>query len=248
MEVVEQAVEVRTHDGIADGFLYHAADHSQRPGVLYLTDIGGIREANRGMARRLAERGYTLFVPNIFYRTSRIPVFDFPIKMGEERTTNRFGELSAPLTPEAIERDAASYVDFLASNDAVKPSPIGVVGFCYSGAMAMRTAAIRPQRVAAAASFHGGKLYTDQPSSPHLLLPKINSRLYFGHAVNDRGMPAEAISKFEAALTSWGGRFESETYDGALHSWTVTDSPVYNHAQAERAFQKLTQLFSETLA
>jgi carboxymethylenebutenolidase len=246
MKVVEQPIEVRTHDGTADGVLFKAADGGQRPGVLYLTDIGGVREANLGMARRVAEQGYTVLVPNIFYRTSKVPVFSFKITFGEERTAKRFAELSAPLTPEATERDAASYVDFLAANSSVTAAPIGVVGFCYSGAMAMRTAMIRPQQVAAAASFHGGRLCTDQPSSPHLLLPGIKARLYFAHAVNDRSMPAESIAKFEAALRAWGGGFESETYDGALHGWTVPDSPAYNHAQAERAFQKLTELFSGT--
>lgn len=123
---------------------------------------------------------------------------------------------------------------------------MGVVGFCFSGAMAMRVAAAQPERVAAIASFHGGRLYTDQPTSPHLLLPRIKARLYFGHATNDRGMPEESIRNLEAVLKAWGGKYESEIYDGA-HSWTVPDSPVYNHEQAERAFRKLTELFAETL-
>jgi carboxymethylenebutenolidase len=37
-------------------------------------------------------------------------------------------------------------------------------------------------------------------------------------------------------------------YAGAAHSWTVLDSPVYNEPQAERAFEKLKQLFAETIA
>jgi carboxymethylenebutenolidase len=124
---------------------------------------------------------------------------------------------------------------------------MGVVGFCFSGAMAMRAAAARPDRIAAAASFHGGRLCTDQPTSPHRELPRIKARLYFGHAVNDKSIPAEQIAKFEESLKAWGGRYESETYEGALHGWTVPGGHVYNHAQAERAFEKLTQLFAETL-
>jgi carboxymethylenebutenolidase len=111
----------------------------------------------------------------------------------------------------------------------------------------MRAAAARPDRIAAVASFHGGRLYTDQPTSPHRLLPRIKAGLYFGHAVDDKSMPADQISKFEDELKAWGGRYQSETYEGALHGWTVPGSPVYNHAQAERAFGKLTQLFGETL-
>jgi carboxymethylenebutenolidase len=111
----------------------------------------------------------------------------------------------------------------------------------------MRTASARPEKIAAAASFHGGGLASDQPDSPHLLLSKVEARLYFGHAVEDRSMPAAAIEKLEAALTAWGGRYESETYTGAYHGWTVPGSPVYNEAQAERHFEKLVTLFHETL-
>jgi carboxymethylenebutenolidase len=242
--VIEQPVEIRTADGTAEGYLYDDENHKRFPGVLYLTDIGGIREANRGMARRLAEQGYTVLVPNLFYRTSKLPVFEFEFKFGEERTMKRLAELSAPLTPDAMERDAVAYVDFLASSNSTSPGPVGVIGFCFSGAMAMRAAAALPDRVAAIATFHAGRLYTDQPTSPHLILPRIKSRLYFGHAMSDRSMPAESISKFEEALKSWGGRYESETYDGAHHGWTVPDSPAYHHAQAERAFQKLTELLA----
>jgi carboxymethylenebutenolidase len=112
----------------------------------------------------------------------------------------------------------------------------------------LRIAARRPEKIAAAASFHGGGLFTDAPTSPHLVLPRVKAQLYFGHAVEDRSMPKESIEKFEQALAAWGGKYESETYDGAYHSWTTLDSPVYNKAQAERAFGKLTALFDATLS
>jgi carboxymethylenebutenolidase len=167
--------------------------------------------------------------------------------MGDERTAKRLAELSGPLTPAVMERDAAAYVDALAAQGSAKAGPMGVVGLCFSGAFALRTAAVRPDHIAAAASFHGGKLFTDAPNSPHLVLPRVKARLYFGHAVEDRSMPAEAIEKLNHALEAWGGEYESEVYEGAHHSWTVPDSPVYNQPQAERAFGKLTQLFAKTL-
>ncbi|MGA7908269.1 MAG: dienelactone hydrolase family protein [Candidatus Sulfotelmatobacter sp.] len=246
--MIEQAVEIRTPDGTTEGFLYHSEDGRPRPGVLYLTDIGGIRPAQHDKARQLAEQGYVVLMPNVFFRTGKLPLFDFKPAAGEERSMKRFAELSGPLTPEAMERDGSTYVDFLASHDSVRRGPLGVVGYCFSGSMAMRVAAARPEIVAAAASFHGGRLATDAPTSPHLTLPRIKARLYFGHAVQDRSMPEEAIAKLNGALAAWGGRYESEVYDGARHSWTEPDSPVYNPAQARRAFEKLTQLFNETLA
>lgn len=245
--MAEQPVEIRTADGTSDGVLFTAEGGRRLPGVIFLTDIGGIRPSQRQMAGRIAAEGYTVIVPNIFYRTGKPPVWDFKPSFGDERTAKRMGELRGPLTPEAMERDGAAYVDFLAGHPSVSNRPMGVVGYCLSGSFAMRTAAVRPDRIAAAASFHGGGLYTGDPSSPHLTLPRIKARLYFGHAVQDKSMPQEAIDKLDQALMDQGGRNESEVYQGAYHSWTVPDSPVYNQTQAERAFEKLRTLFGETL-
>lgn len=246
--MVEEEIEIAAGDGTTDAVLLRRDGGHPSPGVLYLTDIGGIRAANRKMARRLVEEeGYTVLVPNVFYRTARPPVWEGPRNMADEAGKRRFAELADPLTPEAAERDAAAYVDFLAAHPAVGAGAMGVVGYCITGAMALRTAAVRRDRIAAAASFHGGRLWTDAPTSPHHVLPGVAARLYFGHAVDDYSMPAAAIEHLESALRAWGGRFESETYPGAHHSWTIEDSPAYNPEQAERAFNKLTELFAATL-
>ena len=244
--MIEEAIEIRTADGTADGLLYRE-EGQRRPGVIHLTDIGGIRKSHRDMAKRLAEEGYTVLMPNVFYRTSKPPVMDSTIPMGDERRMKRFEELRAPLTPDAIERDATAYLNFLTGHSAASAGSIGVVGYCFTGAFAMRTAAAMPAKVAAVASFHGGGLYTDEPTSPHLVLPRIKARLYFGHATKDRSMTPEAIEKFDRALAAWGGKYQSEVYDGAFHGWTTADAPVYNQSQAERAFDKLTELFASTL-
>jgi carboxymethylenebutenolidase len=259
--MISTEIEIRTPDGISDVVFIHPEGAGPWPGVLYLTDIGGIRPAYQEMAGRLAAKGYVVLMPNVFYRTAKTPLFDFKPVIGEERTMKRFAELGAPLTPEAMERDASVYVDTLAAHKAVKGGAsegvsggirLGVVGHCFTGAMALRTAAARPDKIAAAASFHGGGLWTDKPTSPHLVLPRVRARLYFGHATNDRSMPQESIDKLGTALADWGarwgGKYESEVYEGALHGWTTVGSPVYNQAQAERAFGKLTELFAEALA
>ncbi len=245
--MIEQNIQVRTADGVSDSLFYRPDGVGPWPGVLHYTDIGGIRSAYREMAQRLAAQGYAVLVPNVFYRTGRAPMFDFKLTMGEERTMKRFAELSGPLTPDAMERDASVYVDFLAGQDSVRPGPLAAVGYCLTGAMALRTAAVRPQKIAAAASFHGGGLYTEAVTSPHLVLPRVKARLYFGHAIQDRSMPEEAITRLDQYLAAWGGKYESEVYQGAYHSWTTLDSPVYNQAQAERAFTKLTELLAQTL-
>lgn len=247
IHVTEKAIEIPTPDGRSDGFFYFPeSTHKTWPGIIHLTDISGIRPAQQQMAQRLAAEGYAVLMPNIFYRNARPPVLDFR-PSGDERTRVRMAELTGPMTPDAIEHDAVAYIDFLEKQPEVKAGSFGVVGYCFSGAITMRIAAARPDKIAAAASFHGGRLYTDAATSPHLLLPRIKARLYFGHAVEDRSMPADAIDKLDHALATWGGKYVSETYPGAHHSWTTPDSPVFDQGQADRAFATLTQLFRETV-
>lgn len=247
--MTEKDLQLAVPDGTADAVLFTPEDGKPVPGVLFIPDIGSIRDAMRQMARRLASEGYTILMPNPFYRTSRPPVFSFPRKPGDPATMKRMGELIAPLTPEGLEKDLAVYLDTLASQPTTGTGMVGTVGFCIGGGIALRGAAVRPDLVGAVASFHGGGLYKNEdPGSPHLVLPRIKARLYFGHASDDKSMDAAAINHFEKALQTWGGRFESEIYQGAHHGWTVPDNPAFNEPLAERAYSKLTGLFREVLA
>jgi len=244
--MIKKPIEIRTPEGAADGFLIQPEREGRWPGVLYLTDIIGIRAASREMASRLAAEGYAVLLPNIFYRNGHPPIFNFPFKIGDEPFIKRMNEIRAPLTPDAMERDLSTYVDFLAKQPSVSGKAFGAVGFCFSGQMALRAAAVRSDQIAPAASFHGGGLYTDAPSSPHTLLPRIKADLYFGHGIEDRSMPKEAIQKLDRALAVWGGNYDSETYE-AHHGWTVPDNPAYNELQAERAYKTLTDLLNSVL-
>jgi carboxymethylenebutenolidase len=246
--LTENAVEIRTADGTSDAVIIRPSGDGAWPGVLHLSDIRGLREAHLQLSRRIAALGYVVLTPNVFYRTARPPVFDFPFKPGDERTMKRFAELSGPLTPESQDRDAASYVDSLRAQSSVGTGTLAVVGHCFTGGMALRAAASRPDRVALAVSLHGSRLATDAEGSPHRLLPRISSkaRLYFAHATNDGSMPAPAIETLTRALADWGGPYESEVYPAA-HGWTMPDAAAYDAAQADRAFEKVKSLLSTTL-
>ena len=222
-------------DGIADF-----------PGVVFLTDIWGIRPANIGMAKRLAEKGFAVLMPNVFHRYSRITQDGFEPDDGAEKQKT-LHTLFGCLTVEQMESDGKAYIDFLLAQKGVKAGKVGVVGYCFTGQMALRMAAVAPDKVAAAASFHGGFLVTDKPNSPHKQLPPVKARLYFGHAVEDSTATPEQIAILEEALRNWHGAFQSEFYEGALHGWTVPGRDVYNELQAERAFEKLVELFDATL-
>jgi carboxymethylenebutenolidase len=246
MAMIEKPIEIRTPDAVADGFLITPEKEGRWPGVLYLTDIGGIRAANREMARRVGGEGYAVLLPNIFYRSGKPPIFKAGTKFGDEEFMKRMNEIRARLTLEAMDRDVAAYIDFLSKQPSISGKTFGVVGFCFTGPMMMRAAAARSDQIAAGASFHGGGLYTDAPTSPHKLLPQVKARLYFGHAIEDRSMPKEAIEKFDRALAAWGGKYQSDIYQ-AHHGWSVPDNPAYNEPEAERAYKNLIGLLNPAL-
>src|SRR5580765_1637206 len=244
--MIQETLEIPAADGVTEVLLVRPDSNDPLPAIINLTDGLGFRPAFAEQSKRIAEHGYVVLAPNIFYRVSKSPVFAFEPDFSKDSTRERFNELKAPLTPVAMERDGSAYIDFLASQPFVGSGPMGVMGFCFAGKFALLTAASRPDRVAAAASFHGGGLFTDSFDSPHLVLPRVKARLYFAHADHDQGMPTEAIEKLEWALRSRGGEYESEVYD-ARHGWMIPGDRVYDERNAERRFEKLTQLFDESL-
>ena len=210
--MIERKLEI---PGLGAEELLLAPGDGEFPGVIFLTDVWGIRPGNIGMAKRLAEKGFSVLVPNAFYRFGRMQPDGFEPE-DEAARGQRLQDLFAALTPAHQDSDGAAYVDFMKGLRGVKKGPIGVVGHCYTGMMAMRVAAVRPDDVAAMASFHGGWLATDKPDSPHLVLPRIKARLYFGHADADPIMPADWIIKHDpkrfnllAEITRFHGPYTS---------------------------------------
>jgi carboxymethylenebutenolidase len=185
-------------------------------------------------------------MPNVFHRYSPIAPDGFEHGSPEDKQ-KKLQALFAALTPQQMVSDGKAYVDFLLAQKGVKQGKLGAVGYCFTGQMAVRLAAAMPDKVAAAASFHGGFLVTPAPDSPHRILGPIKARLYFGHAVEDQSATPEQIKTLESALRDWHGAFQSEVYEGAKHGWTVPGRDVYNEMQAERAFEKLVELFEATL-
>ena len=243
--MIEKSLQIAAADGVADAVLY-APGEGRYPGLLFYTDIFGIRPANQGMARRVAEQGYAVLMPNVFYRYGR-PPFDGNFKMGDPASMKLLQDLFASLTGAMMEKDAPLYVQALLNRPEVSGGKIAAVGYCFTGAMALRTAAISPDKVAAAASFHGGRLVTEEPDSPHSRIPQVKGELYFGHAVEDQSMPPDAIEKLNDTLKAWGGRYDSEVYEGAKHGWTVPGRDVYDEKQAERHYAKLFDLLKRNL-
>jgi carboxymethylenebutenolidase len=241
---------VPTPDGVDDAYLAHPDDGRAHPGVLLYMDAFGLRPSLRGMADRLAAAGYTVLVPNVFYRHGQAPVVPLPGYITDTDKPGLFEHLMPiikSLTPELLLRDATAYIDWLAASPFVADAPVGVVGYCFGGGLALRTAAAHPGRVAAVASFHAGNLATDAPDSPHLQADRITAELHLGHADQDHSMPAEQIDRLEKALDGAGVRYRSEVYEGARHGFTQADTTAHSPSAEERHWREVLALFDRIL-
>ena len=243
--VTESEIDVTTPDGVSDSYFVHPSSGSH-PGVLIWPDAFGLRPAKRQMAKRLAESGYAVLVGNQYYRSQRAPIVN-TTNFAEVSDTLR--PLMGTLNPETQVRDARAFIGFLDRQQAVDSNrKMGTMGYCMGGPFTMRTAASLPDRVGAAASFHGGGLVTDQPDSPHLLVPQMQAQYLFAIAANDDESQPEAKDVLRDAFSQAGLQAEIEVYEGALHGWCPPDSQVYDESKAERAWSRLLALFTRALA
>lgn len=255
LEVVETDVEVKMPDGVCDAAFIHPKTGAH-PGVLLWPDAFGLRPTMRAMARRLAAEGYSVLVPNPFYRVSKAPFTDaskFNFQNPDDMAKLRplMGSVNAPGNPE---KDAGAYIAFLDAQKQVdRKKKIGTQGYCMGGPLVVRTAAAFPDRIGAGASFHGGGLVTDKPESPHLLAPRIKARMYFGVAQNDDARQPEAKVKLKEAFEAAKVPVEVELYPAALHGWCIADmpmqgtEPIYKKDDAEKAWAKLLALYKAGL-
>ena len=246
--VVESDVVIKTADGNCDAALFYPAGGGSWPGTVIFADALGLRPAFREMGRRLAAEGYTVLVPNPFFRTRKAPVLRGPFDFGKPEDRAKLTELMAPLTTDIKTRDGITWIEYLDTLPQVNTkAPIGVSGYCMGGPYTMLTAAAVPERVGSAGSFHGGNLVTDKPDSPHLLAPKIRASYYFAIAANDDQRQPDAKDKLRDAFIWSRQPAKIEVYQGCQHGWCVSDGMVYNKAEADRAFGELVDRYKKDL-
>lgn len=246
-ETTEADVEIKTPDGTADAYFVHPSKGSH-PAVLYWPDIFGLRPAFRQMGRRIAEAGYAVLVVNPFYRTKKAPTAPEHPDFDDPATHAALMSLMGGLNADTAATDGKAFVGWLDTQAAVdRKRKLGTAGYCMSGSFTMRTAAALPERVGAGASFHGGGLVTDKPDSPHLLVPRIKAQYLFAIAENDDQRQPEAKGVLREAFAKSAVHAEIEVYAGTMHGWCPTDSHVYNHDQAEKAWGRMLALFKTAL-
>lgn len=218
------------------------------PGVLVWMDAFGLRPRLEDMAARIAAEGFVVLVPNLYRRAGRAPVTplrDLTTEEGRSAAFEELGPLMKSLTPDLVAHDASAYVDAL--RDLGATGPLGTVGYCMGGRFAVQAGAARPDDIAAVASFHAGRMATDDPGSPHLLLPHLRAEVYVGHADNDGSMPPDQQDRLEEALTEAGLVHRTELYEGAPHGFTMADTAMYDEAATERHWTALLGLLDRAL-
>jgi carboxymethylenebutenolidase len=242
-------LSIPTPDGDARAYSFTpASGPGPWPAVIFYMDAPAIRPALFQMAQRLADHGYFVVMPDMFWRVGPYEPMDAKALFADpEKRKELFGKFMTSTDPEKAMRDTGAVLDWLSHQPDVAGEKVGATGYCMGGGMALRAAGTYPDRIVAAGGFHPGRVATDAPNSPHLLAPKIKARVYIGGADKDDGFPPEQADRLRDALTAAGVDNEVTIYKGALHGYAPPDMPVYNEAAAERHWQALFKLLDETL-
>jgi carboxymethylenebutenolidase len=241
-------ISIPTPDGDMRAFTFHPGGDGKWPAAIIFMDAPAIRPALWEMGERLAKHGYFTLLPDLFWRAGPYaPINIKEVFADEAKRREAFGKLMGSTNPEKQLVDAKASLDYLAKQPEVKSGPVGITGYCMGAGVVMRAAGTFPNHIAAAAGFHGGRLATDAPDSPHLLAPKIKARVLVAGADEDAGFPPEQADKLRAALDAAGIDNEVTIYKGAKHGYTMPDLPVYNHDAAERHWTEMLALFDRTL-
>ncbi|MGH7211541.1 MAG: dienelactone hydrolase family protein, partial [Acetobacteraceae bacterium] len=234
-------------DGDCPAYVYRPASGAPWPAVLVYMDGLGIRPAMLELGQRLADDGYFVLLPDLFYRSGPYEPMDPRTTFADpEKRKTLFEKFFAPASPANIMSDTQAFLDYIGTQPDVTTGPIGTTGYCMGGLMSLTAAGTYPERIAAAASYHGGRLATDAPDSPHRLAPKMKGRVYVAGAIEDQSFPDDMKKRLQDALTEAGVDHKIETYQ-AKHGWVFRDTPVYDAAAAERHWQTMVALFDARL-
>jgi carboxymethylenebutenolidase len=235
--MIDREIDIPTVDGVMNTFITHPEEEGPHPVVLFLMDAPGKREELHDMARRLGTAGYYVMLPNLYYR--RLRVFDM-----ESSTREAMFEQMNSLSNAMVCDDIRVLIDFIEGEDAARAGKLGCVGYCMSGPFAFAAAAAFPQRIAAAASFHGVRLVTDADDSPHLDAAKVEGELYFGCAETDEYAPQSMIDALDRHLAGSGVNYRIEMYPGTGHGFVFPlRQGRYHKASAERHWERMLALF-----
>jgi carboxymethylenebutenolidase len=239
--VAHTQIDIKTQDGVSDSHFFTPPSDDPAPAILFYMDGLGLRQALFDMAERLASNGYAVLLPNMYYRHGPAS----PIDMTKDR--DRMMQMVMSVTNEGTMQDTDHFLAFLDSQPGVAGSNIGTIGYCMGGALSLTAAGTYPERVQAAASFHGARLATDAPDSPHLLAPEMLGEIYVGVSEIDPYLAEGETERLDAALKQAGVNATVEIYPGVQHGLAVPGIPIYDREASERHWDRLLALFARNL-
>jgi carboxymethylenebutenolidase len=246
--MTQRTVQIQTADGTCPAALSVPDGEGPWPAVVMYPDAGGMRDTVRQMGERLSGLGYVVLVPDFYYRNGPYEPVDMRTAFQNKETGERIMSMMSGYTADLAVRDAAAFVDYLDSLPEKKPGGVGTTGYCMGGRLSLIAAANLGERVAAAASFHGGNIAKeDDPNSPHHKASGIKATVYVAGAIEDQSFPDEQRDLLEKSLTQAGVTHTIETYP-AHHGFAVEDNSSYDHAVAERHWQAMENLYGSVLA
>jgi carboxymethylenebutenolidase len=238
---------VTTPDGTCTVRLFTPEGQGPWPGVVMYPDAGGVRDIFDEMAAKLADFGYAVLLPDVYYRLGNWEPIDMKTGFNDPKQRKRLWSMIGSVTPDKMTIDAGAFFDYLAARPEVSGDRFGTTGYCMGGRTSLVVAGRLPDRVAAAASFHGGGLVTDSADSPHLRADEIQATVYVAGAENDGSFTAEHAEQLEKALTAAGVDHKIETYPAA-HGYAVPDNASYDAAAADRHWTATREFFGANLA
>lgn len=246
---MSRAIEIPAADGTIDAYVFTPErTEGPLPAVVLFTDIGGLRPCYHEKAQQMADNGYAVLMPNVYYRSARGTVVPEGKSFRDPDVRPTLFGYAGQLTPEAQSRDFAALLKCIDDEPEFADGKIGVVGYCMTGAFALRMAAEHPDRIAAAAGFHSANLAkADDPNSLVHVVGTIEGRVYLGHADKDELLPPEQIARLDEALAKAGVHFITELYKGAAHGFTAKDAPSYDATADVLHHKRLAVLLEETL-
>ncbi|MBM7774402.1 carboxymethylenebutenolidase [Actinokineospora baliensis] len=246
MSLPTTTVRIPTPDGEADAIVAHPHGPGPFPGVLLYPDAFGPRPEIERKAAELAEHGYYVLAPNIFYRHGQAPVVELPDHIrisARDAIITQLVPLMRAHTTDLVLRDADAYLQFLDAQPEVASGPVATIGYCVGAILALRTAAAHPEQVAAIAGFHPGPLVTDAPDSPHRVLAKLTAHVHIGFATPD--ISAEALAELTQALNETGVPHTTEIYPNTIHGFTMSDTDVFSPDGHQHHWDRLLALLKE---
>jgi carboxymethylenebutenolidase len=242
-----EKLDIQTRDGICPSYVFRPEGAGPWPAVLVFMDGLGIRPAMLEIGERLATHGYLALLPDLYYRAGPYEPMDARAVFTDPEQLKVLREKFFPhVTPALIMSDTQTFLAVLSARPDVQPGGIGTTGYCMGGFMSLTAAGTFPDRIVAAASYHGARLASDVPESPHLLAPKMRASVYVGGAIDDATFPDDMKARLEQALSEAGVDHQVETYQ-AKHGWVLRDIPVHDAAATARHWQTLLALFDRRL-